>query len=168
MLLRTQVEVAMACGVPERGVVVALGVARTTIYRWVKSDGARRAREAKRAWGRRNPEQKLEQHRRWREKYPERYRDGNRRKNRKCYEENPGYYIEKTAVRRAKMKRWPCSAVEKMMIRNKYLEARLLSRETGIQHHVDHIWPVSKGGPHLPWNLRVVTAEENLRKRDRL
>ena len=32
--------------------------------------------------------------------------------------------------------------------------------ETGIKHEVDHIWPLSKGGPHLPWNLQVLTKED--------
>jgi len=35
---------------------------------------------------------------------------------------------------------------------------------TGIQHHVDHIIPLSKGGLHHPDNLQILTAEENLKK----
>ena len=46
-----------------------------------------------------------------------------------------------------------------------YLECERLNRETGIEHHVDHIWPLSKGGPHLPFNLQIITAEENLSKK---
>lgn len=45
-----------------------------------------------------------------------------------------------------------------------YSSARSLTEATGIQHHVDHIRPVSKGGLHVPENLRVVTATENLKK----
>lgn len=50
------------------------------------------------------------------------------------------------------------------MINYRYQDARRLSKETGIKHEVDHIWPLSKGGPHLPWNLQVLTKEENLSK----
>jgi 5-methylcytosine-specific restriction endonuclease McrA len=32
------------------------------------------------------------------------------------------------------------------------------------KHHIDHIWPFSKGGSHTPDNLRVLAKKENLRK----
>ena len=47
-----------------------------------------------------------------------------------------------------------------------YLECERITRETGIEHHVDHIWPLSKGGPHLWYNLQIITAEENLSKQN--
>lgn len=47
-----------------------------------------------------------------------------------------------------------------------YAEAHRLTRETGILHEVDHIIPIAKGGPHAPWNLMVLTADENSRKGD--
>lgn len=39
-----------------------------------------------------------------------------------------------------------------------------ISEETGILHHVDHIIPLSKGGKHIPTNLQIIPATENLRK----
>jgi len=33
---------------------------------------------------------------------------------------------------------------------------------------VDHIYPVSKGGLHVPWNLQYLTPEENKRKSARV
>jgi 5-methylcytosine-specific restriction endonuclease McrA len=43
-----------------------------------------------------------------------------------------------------------------------------LTETTGIMHHLDHILPLARGGIHHPINLRVITAEENLRKGDRV
>ena len=62
----------------------------------------------------------------------------------------------------------PVSSIERMMIRNYYKRAQRLTRETGAPHHVDHIIPTSKGGPHLPWNLQILTARENALKGDRI
>jgi 5-methylcytosine-specific restriction endonuclease McrA len=49
-----------------------------------------------------------------------------------------------------------------------YEEARRLSRETGVKHHVDHIIPIAKGGLHCQENLQVLTATENMSKGDSL
>lgn len=45
-----------------------------------------------------------------------------------------------------------------------YNEARKLTKETGIQYVVDHIMPLSKGGLHHPYNLQIMTAQENREK----
>lgn len=52
-----------------------------------------------------------------------------------------------------------------------YTEATRLTRETGIPHEVDHIYPVKSKtscGLHLPWNLQVLTRAENRKKANRL
>ena len=45
-----------------------------------------------------------------------------------------------------------------------YRLCRLISEQTGIEHHIDHIVPISKGGVHREWNLRILPASENLSK----
>ncbi len=54
---------------------------------------------------------------------------------------------------------------EKVEIKRLYAEKDFLNKKAGfIKYHVDHIIPLSKGGEHNRANIRVVSAEENLRK----
>jgi RNA polymerase sigma factor (sigma-70 family) len=53
---------------------------------------------------------------------------------------------------------------QKDQIKVIYDKARSLTEATGIRHHVDHIKPVSKGGLHVPDNLQILIAKENLVK----
>ena len=56
-----------------------------------------------------------------------------------------------------------CPAEKKRLV-HIYKLCDILSKATGIQHHVDHMWPLSDGGPHWSGNLQVIPAEENLIK----
>jgi len=53
---------------------------------------------------------------------------------------------------------------EKQRLIQIYKLRNILSKATGVQHHVDHMWPLSDGGPHWSGNLQVITAYENLSK----
>jgi hypothetical protein len=56
-------------------------------------------------------------------------------------------------------------------VRAFYAEALRLTRETGIRHEVDHIYPLQSDvvcGLHCEANLRVITKVENQRKKNRL
>ena len=55
-------------------------------------------------------------------------------------------------------------------IRDFYTESKALEKSTGIKHHVDHIVPLQGKnvcGLHVPWNLQVLTAPENIAKKNR-
>jgi hypothetical protein len=60
---------------------------------------------------------------------------------------------------------------QKSEIRNLYQIAMTMTKTTGEQYVVDHIIPLRSDavcGLHVPWNLRVITREENLTKSNKL
>ena len=74
-------------------------------------------------------------------------------------------------MRKAELNRNGCKVVpdwltieQRDAINALYREARRLTKETGIQFVVHHIWPLrgkNSCGLHVPWNLEVITGQNN-------
>ena len=98
-----------------------------------------------------------------------------RTKHREKYKaQNPELYKAMVSVRKRRHKHatpaW-ITAEQKLAIRRLYLQAMELTRTTGERYVVDHIIPLINPtvcGLHVPWNLRVITQEENLAKSNKL
>ena len=93
---------------------------------------------------------------------------------RKHKENNPDYYKSLTSVRKRRHRsatpKW-ITPEQKLAMRQLYLQAMELTKLTGERYVVDHIVPLISDvvcGLHVPWNLRVITQEENLRKSNKL
>lgn len=71
------------------------------------------------------------------------------------------------ANRRARKKRASVLWSDKNKIKQIYLDSILISKTTGIKHHVDHIVPLKSKfvcGLHNEFNLMIITEEDNLKK----
>jgi len=98
-----------------------------------------------------------------------------RKRHKSAYKEkNPELYKALTSVRKRRHRkatpRW-LTKDQKLAIRQLYLQAMELTKLTGERYVVDHIVPLISDevcGLHVPWNLRVITQEENLRKSNKL
>ena len=178
-ILRTEVEVVAACGMNVKEIIEHFGVPRSTIHYWLNPVQAQRQRSRSRDYYRANADHVNARKRRYYEKNPglrgdecRKYREANLEKVkaaiRRHYQENPEPYISRARIRNCKLKEIPLTEIERLMCSYYYEDAKRLTEETGVVHEVDHIWPVSRGGPHLPWNLRVITMAENRKKGDKL
>lgn len=89
----------------------------------------------------------------------------------KNYESRKANYVAGWNKRHAQqLKATPIWADNKAILQL-YKDREHISKETGIIHHVDHIIPLQGKmacGLHVPDNLRIVPASENLKKSNKL
>jgi hypothetical protein len=87
---------------------------------------------------------------------------------------NPDYYNVLTSLRKRRHRnatpKW-LTYKQKNEIKQLYQIAVTMTKTTGERYVVDHIVPLISDevcGLHVPWNLRVITQEENLKKSNKL
>jgi len=117
-------------------------------------------------WYESNKQRSRENDRKWMAEHPGRINAWRREQ----YRLNPAVAIARLAARKARklqaQPKW-LSAIQKAQIQEFYEIARARSVQTGIQHDVDHIFPLVNPdfcGLHVPWNLQVLSGEENKKK----
>ena len=95
------------------------------------------------------------------------WRTNNADKIRQYRKDNRGLYAYHTAKRRKRVKQATPKWVNMEEIKQLYLLAAKLSKETGILHEVDHIIPLTHDlvcGLHCLENLRVIPKIDNIKK----
>ena len=128
---------------------------------WYKSLDKDVKREKNKAWYQANKEllhNKRQANREKKAKYDKAYREANKEAR-----------FEQVARRKAlKKKLIPKHLItcptEKDRLLKIYRLRALMNEVTGVDHHVDHMWPLADGGPHWSGNLQIIPAEENLSK----
>jgi len=143
-------------------------------YEWDKNNRDKK-NESDRKWRKANPE-KL-----WANRNPEEHRAKTAIATAKWLAKNPDYshqhylknktrYVAARARRRAAQTNatpsW-LTAIDKAQIQEMYDVSVARETQIGVKHHVDHIIPImgkNVSGMHVPWNLQVITATENLSK----
>lgn len=128
-------------------------------------------------WARENPKKKRENGRKWakensdtvskwRKENPEKVREY-RKKWRKANPEKCTALLAKRRARKLQATPHWLTEYQHKQIELKYWISQFLTDCTGIQHHVDHIHPLQGEnicGLHVPENLQILTAKENMSK----
>ncbi len=117
----------------------------------------------------RNREKKLANLNSWRAKNPERIKQVRH----EWFAKHPGY----NATNLSKYREAAIQATPPWMwklygkdVERIYRQCARVSEKTGVPHHVDHIYPLrgkNSCGLHVPWNLQILPAALNGRKRNR-
>lgn len=84
---------------------------------------------------------------------------------------NPGKMAFQYKKRQTQKQRALAKWANLKEIKKIYVEAARISKETGIKHNVDHIYPLISPvccGLHVESNLRIITEEENKKKSNKM
>ena len=142
-----------------------------------RSKNKKRYSEKSKEWYLKNRDSQIEYSARFKRENPEYhrlYRIANSAKiserSKKWRLENPEQFLASLVKRRAAKKNAHVQFANQSAIIDIYREARRLTKNTGITHHVDHIVPLQSNivcGLHWEGNLQIITAHENLTKNNK-
>lgn len=99
------------------------------------------------------------------------WREENKEHRKQYAEKNKAKYAAHCNGRRTRRLKARPSWVDKDAMDSLYEVSRTITAKTGVQHHVDHYYPLTHKricGLDVPWNLQIITADENAAKGNKM
>jgi hypothetical protein len=128
-----------------------------------------RSLENSREWKKKNPDKVKLYSKYWISKNPEKHAENNKswKKNNKS-----ANCAIAARYRFSKIRATPSwlSPIHLAQIQEFYDIAAARTVQSGVEYHVDHIYPLQGNGYnglHVPWNLQIITAKENIAKKNK-
>lgn len=126
-------------------------------------------RENKRSrdWYKNNREKQLKRGEEWRDRDRIRHRELQKIYQAQNLERHRYIQATRRASKAERIPKW----CDLDAVKSIYMESRRITMDTGIEHHVDHVYPLqgkSVSGLHVPENLQVVPSYLNLSKSNKL
>lgn len=143
---------------------------RAEYQRLYRERNRERINQYYRDYNKKNREKRREIERSWKERNPEKVKEMNARAGSKWAKANPAAKNAITAKRRAALLQRTPPYADLDKIKEFYILAEKLSKETGIRHEVDHIFPLQGklvSGLHIETNLQVITRSKNRSKKNK-
>jgi hypothetical protein len=128
------------------------------------ADNRERQLQRQKMYYAKNKEANIEYSRRWAEQNPQKVRATKARWKRR----NPASVSEYRARRRVWQARSGVAPEQVCIMRCIYKAAARVSKCVAVPFHVDHIFPISRGGAHAPHNLQIIPQKWNLKKSNKL
>ena len=117
-------------------------------------------------WRKENPEKAKQTQQKWRSQNIEKSNKSSRDWKKKNKDKTCAAVARRNALKNKAMPPW----ADLVAIKEFYTLSNQLTKETGIQHEVDHIYPLKSKymcGLHVESNLQILTKEENRKKGNR-